>query len=78
MFRLVVFALAVARVLATAHPTFADPRAARASDQAQAPVVATEQPAPPPATSSGSSDATATAAIAEHGKDLSPVGFGWG
>jgi hypothetical protein len=66
MLRLVLSAVALAGVLATAQPAIADPLAAAASDHAQ--VAATEQaasPAPP-------------AANAEHGKDVIPVGFGWG
>jgi hypothetical protein len=70
MLRLVLLAVALTGVLATAHPASADPLAAATpSDHAQVAATATEQPVPsaPAMAPSGS----------ERGKDL-PVGFGWG
>jgi hypothetical protein len=73
MLRSVLSAVALAAVLATVHPAFADPREAMVSDHTQAAAAATQQAAPVPA-SSGSSDTAAPASA----KDFSPVGFGWG
>jgi hypothetical protein len=69
--------IAVAAVLATVQPGFADPVAATVSDHVQAAALATERPARPAPPSSVSSDATAPAA-AGHSEDIVPVGFGWG
>jgi hypothetical protein len=77
MFRFVLSAVALAGVLATAHPALADPLAASASDHAQAAAPATEQaPLAAPAWSP-SSDATAPAS-GWPGRGITPVGFGWG
>jgi hypothetical protein len=68
MLRFAIIAVALAGLLATTHPTLAEPLAAASSDQAQAqaaPVVAV-QPAPLARGWSPSADAAA------------PVGFGWG
>jgi hypothetical protein len=67
MLRLIISAVALAGVIVTAHPSFADPLRAAMSDYVQ-PVAAAaaEQPAPSAAAWSPSSDATA------------PVGLGWG
>jgi hypothetical protein len=73
MLRFVIFA-ALAGVLATVQPAFADPLGV--PDQAQAAAAVTEQPASPAPASSWSVDTTAPAANAERGK--APVGFGWG
>jgi hypothetical protein len=73
MLRSVLSAVALAAILATVHPAFADPLEAMASDHSQAAAAATQQVTPVPA-SSGSSDTTAPASA----KDFSPVGFGWG
>jgi hypothetical protein len=69
MFRFVLSAVALAGVLATAHPVFADRVAA---DPAQAAAAVTQQ-AP---VSLWSSDATAPAT--GLGKNVAPAGFGWG
>ena len=70
MLRFVPLVVALASVLATTHPTFADPLAATASDHPQAMQQSvTSSPAL-------SSDATEPTSI-ERGKDI-PVGFGWG
>jgi hypothetical protein len=78
MLRLVLSVVALAGVLAMAQTALADPLVATAYDRVQAAAPATEQPAPPaPAARPSSSDASAPAS-AGLGKDLVPVGFGWG
>lgn len=77
MLRSVLSAIALAAILATAHPVSADPLAATASDHTQAAAAAAEQPAPPAAISPRSPDATGPAS-AGPGKDVGTVGFGWG
>ena len=67
MFRSILSAVALAGLIAVAHPAFADPLAATASDHAQPAAAATQQPASPaPATPLRSLDSPA------------PAGFGWG
>jgi hypothetical protein len=66
MLRFAFSAVALAAVLVTTHPSFADPLPAATSDYVQAAAPAAEQPAPSPAAWSSSSDVTA------------PVGLGWG
>jgi hypothetical protein len=67
MLRFVLSAVALAGVLLTTQPSFADALPAATSDHVQTTAAATaEQPAPPVSGWSPSSDATA------------PVGFGWG
>ncbi len=66
MFRLTLSAVALAGVLVTMRPSFADPLPAATSDYVQAAAAASEQPAPSPAAWSPSSDVAA------------PVGLGWG
>jgi hypothetical protein len=66
MLRFALSAVALAAVLVTAHPSFADSVPAATSDYVQAAAAASEQPAPSPAVWSPSSDA------------MAPVGFGWG
>ena len=66
MLRSVLYAIALAAILATAHPVSADPLAAMACDHTQATAAATEPPASPVAASPRSLDAPA------------PAGFGWG
>jgi hypothetical protein len=78
MLRSFISAVALAGVLAAAHPSFAETLAATASDQAQAAAPATEQPAPPAVVQPSSSDATARASAWPPHKDIVPVGFGWG
>lgn len=78
MLRSFISAVALAGVLATAQPSFAEPLAATATDQAQAAAPATEQPAPPAVGQSSSSDATTRASAWPPHKDIIPVGFGWG
>ena len=63
MLRFALSAVALAAILVTTHPSFANPAATL--DNAQA-VAASEQPAPSPAAWSPASDVTA------------PVGLGWG
>jgi hypothetical protein len=63
MFRFALSAVALAAVLVTTHPSFADPLPAATSDYVQAAAAASEQP---PAAWSPSSDVAA------------PVGPGWG
>jgi hypothetical protein len=74
MLRLVLPAVALAAVLATVTPAFADPLDATASDHAQAAAAATQPATPSAPASSRSSDVIAAASA----KDSSPVGFGWG
>jgi hypothetical protein len=76
MMRFALFAVALAAVLATAQPVFADPLAATASDHAQAAAAAAEQPTSPTPVWSSSPDAPATSA--GSGKNIAPAGFGWG
>jgi hypothetical protein len=68
MLRFALSAVALAAVLVTTHPSFADPLPAANSDhaQAQAAVATTEQPTPSANTRAPLSDA------------MAPVGFGWG
>jgi hypothetical protein len=67
MLRSVLSAVALAGLIAIAHPAFADSISATASDHAQPAAAATQQPASPAAASSPRSlDAPA------------PAGFGWG
>jgi hypothetical protein len=66
MLRFAFSAVALAAVLVTTHPSFADPLRAATSDYVQAAAGASEQPAPSPAAWSPSSDVAA------------PVGPGWG
>ena len=66
MLRFALSAVALAAVLVTTHPSFADPLPAATSDSVQAAAAAPEQPAPSPAAWSPSSDVAA------------PVGLGWG
>jgi hypothetical protein len=77
MVRLILSAVALAGFFATARPGLADPVAPVAPEQTQATTAATEQPAPPASARSSSLDATATVS-AGLGKDVIPVGFGWG
>ncbi len=74
MLRSILSAVALAAVLATGAPAFADPLDASASDHTQATAAATQQPTPSVPASSRSSDVSAPASA----KDFSPVGFGWG
>jgi hypothetical protein len=76
MLRSVLSAIAVAGILATAHPAFADPLAATPSDHTQA-AAAMELPAPPAPVSPRSSDATAPASPGLE-TDVVPIGLGWG
>jgi hypothetical protein len=78
MFRSFISAVALAGVLAATQPSFADPLAATASEQAQAAAPATEQPAPPALAQPSSSDATPRPSAWPPHKDIVPVGFGWG
>jgi hypothetical protein len=77
MFRIALSAVALAGVLATAQPIFADPLAATASDHTQAAASATKQLAPPVPAAAAASDALAPANTG-RGKDIIFVGFGWG
>jgi hypothetical protein len=77
MLRLIFSAIALAGVLETAQPAFADPFASTAADFAQTAASAAAQPAPKAPTGSSSSDATApTSAVRDL--DIASVGFGWG
>jgi hypothetical protein len=75
MLRSVLFAVALAGVLAVTHPVFADPLAATTPDHAQATAPATEQPAAQAPAWSSSPDAPTSAGF---GKNIAIVGFGWG
>jgi hypothetical protein len=75
MLRLVLLAVALTGVLATAHPASADPVAATPSDHAQVAATTTEQPVP--SAPAWSSAPAMVPAGTERGKDI-PVGFGWG
>jgi hypothetical protein len=67
MVRSIFSAVALAGLIAVAHPAFADPLSATASDHAQPAAAAAQVPASPaPASSPRSLDSTA------------PAGFGWG
>jgi hypothetical protein len=67
MLRSILSAVALAGLIAVAHPAFADPLAATPADHAQPAAAATQQPAAPaPASSTRSLDGPA------------PAGFGWG
>ena len=67
MVRSILSAVALAGLIAVAHPAFADPLSATASDHAQPAAAAAQVPASPaPASSPRSLDSTA------------PAGFGWG
>jgi hypothetical protein len=77
MLRFALPAMALAGILVTALPAFADPLGASVSDHAQAAAPATEQPTPPALAQSASSDATVPASVG-LGKNIIPVGFGWG
>jgi hypothetical protein len=76
MFRFVLCAVALAGVLATAQPVFADPLTTTAADHAQIGPPATEQPAPPALAARSSSDAPAP--VSPRLGKQAPVGFGWG
>jgi len=79
MLRFVMSAMALAGVLATALPATADPLAATASDHAKAAAPADQQSAAPVASRSSSLDAAEPApSNARFGKDIIPIGFGWG
>jgi hypothetical protein len=71
----VLSAVALAGVLAAAHPSFADHRVT-AADHKQAAAAAAGQPAPP-APVRPSEGTTAPAPSRDRGTDI-PVGFGWG
>ncbi len=73
MLRSVLSTVALAAVLATAHPAFADPLETMASDQSQAAAAAAQQATPVPASSAG-----AVIIVPASTKDFSPVGSGWG
>jgi hypothetical protein len=78
MLRFVLSAIALAGVLVTAQPTFADALAATTSgDHAQAAAPEREQAARPAAARASSPD-TMAPANSELGKGVIPVGFGWG
>jgi hypothetical protein len=77
MLRFVLSVVALAGILATAQPSFADPVAATTSDQAQVAATAPEQQAPPTPARASSSDAPAAAKTGRN-KDIIFVGFGWG
>jgi hypothetical protein len=75
MFRLVVSAIILARVLTSTSPLFADPLATQ-SDHAPVATAATRSTASPASAWSWSSQAIAPKARAGRGK--APVGLGWG
>jgi hypothetical protein len=66
MLRLTLSAVALAGVLVTTHPGFADSLPAATADHVEAVAATAEQPTPSPAAWSPSSDA------------IAPVGTGWG
>jgi hypothetical protein len=74
MLRIVLSAVVLAGILATAHPVLADPLATTASDPVLDAASATERPVPAPA-SFPSPDAPASE---NAGPGNAPVGFGWG
>ena len=75
--RFVLYGLALAGVLATAHPADAGPLAPPASDCAQGAAPATEQPGPLVGAWSSSFDAPPPAS-AGRDNDIIPIGLGWG
>jgi hypothetical protein len=77
MLRSIVSALALAGILATAQPAFADALAAAASERTQAAAPVNEQQARPVPVKASSPDATGPTNTG-LGKDVIPVGFGWG
>ena len=66
MLRLALSTVALAGVLATAHPTFSDPLRTATSEHAQATAAAAEQPAP------------SAPRLPPTSATQAPVGFGWG
>jgi hypothetical protein len=76
MIRSVLSVFALAAVVATARPVFADPLAATVSDHTQVAAAAEQSALPAPAWSSSSDEAAPT--NTGLGKDAIPVGFGWG
>jgi hypothetical protein len=77
MLRSMVSALALAGILATAQLAFADALATATSEHTQADAPATEQQARPVPAKASSPDATRPTNTG-LGKDVIPVGFGWG
>jgi hypothetical protein len=77
MLRFALSAVALAGVLATAYPAFADPLAAAPCDHAEVAAPGPEQTAAPPPARPSPTDAKAPANTG-LGKDIVPVGFGWG
>jgi hypothetical protein len=77
MLRFALSAIALAGVLATAHPAFADPLAATPCDHAEVAAAGAERTAAPQPARPSSTDAKAPANTG-IGKDVVPVGFGWG
>jgi hypothetical protein len=78
MLRFVLSVVALAGVLVTAQPAFADPLAATASDHAQTAVPAVEQPAPQASAQKASSPDAPAPANSGRGTDINFIGFGWG
>lgn len=72
--RSVISAIAFVSILVAAHPVFADPVQATASDRAQAAVTVTEQP-----TSTANAPSSPDVWVPVDVKSSkAPVGFGWG
>ena len=78
MLRFVLSAVYLAGAPTTAQLALAHPCAATASDHVQAAAAAMAQPAPSVPGWSSSSDAPAPVSAGLAGKDIAPVGFGWG
>jgi hypothetical protein len=77
MLHSVLSAIALAGVLAAAHPALADPAVATAAGQTQPAAPSPEQPAPPAPARTPSPDAPAPAG-AGLGRNIIFAGFGWG
>ncbi len=79
MLRYIISAITLVSVLATVLPASADLLAATASDHAKAAAPVDQQSAPPAPARSAPLDAMEPApSSARFGKDIIPVGFGWG
>ena len=75
MFRFVLSVIALAGVVAAAQPSFADAVVSGECNRVHVATRAPEQPAPPAPSRSSSEDTTASGGL---GKDVVPVGLGWG
>jgi hypothetical protein len=75
MFRFILSASLLSGVFAITQPAFADPRVATTSDASQF-AAPSAQPVPPASVLPSSN--LSTKSSSGFGKDIVPVGFGWG